>query len=297
MGLFERFFGRKRREERRYDGPRAPYQSAYAQPDSGEPYQAPEPSRQDGRALPHAVEGAPPAPRTLTDEQAIARYRYMLRTAPPEVIEQAHEEAFARLTPQQRAMMLRELAQTMTPGERTRLAASQDDPRALARLATRAEIRRPGVLERLFGGMGPGYGPGYGYAPGYGPGYAGMYGGMGMGSVLGGSLLASIAGGFIGSMIADEFFEHMDHRDFDDSDAAGVDSSMMNDPMGAGQPMEWQSPGDPYGGDANAPADPGDPDLYADPGAFDPGADYAPDPSMDAGSDFGGDFGGDGGVF
>ena len=36
------------------------------------------------------------------DEQAIARYRYMLKTAPPETIEQAHAEAFAQLTPEQR---------------------------------------------------------------------------------------------------------------------------------------------------------------------------------------------------
>ena len=28
------------------------------------------------------------------DEQALARYRYMLKTAPPETIEQAHVEAF-----------------------------------------------------------------------------------------------------------------------------------------------------------------------------------------------------------
>ena len=31
------------------------------------------------------------------DEQALQRYRYMLKTAPPETIEQAHEEAFAKL--------------------------------------------------------------------------------------------------------------------------------------------------------------------------------------------------------
>ena len=37
-----------------------------------------------------------------TDEQALARYRYMLATAPPEEIERAHEEAFASLTPEQR---------------------------------------------------------------------------------------------------------------------------------------------------------------------------------------------------
>ena len=41
-----------------------------------------------------------------TDEQAIARYRYRLKTAPPETIEQAHAEAFAQLTPEQRQQLL-----------------------------------------------------------------------------------------------------------------------------------------------------------------------------------------------
>src|ERR671928_167090 len=42
-----------------------------------------------------------------------------------------------------------------------------DDPRSLARAATRAEVRQPGTLERAFGG---GFGGG-GYGPGYGGGY------------------------------------------------------------------------------------------------------------------------------
>lgn len=41
-----------------------------------------------------------PAPAQTTDEQSLERYRYMLATAPPEDIERAHEEAFARLTPE-----------------------------------------------------------------------------------------------------------------------------------------------------------------------------------------------------
>ena len=44
------------------------------------------------------------------DERTLQRYRYMLRTAPPETLEQAHQEAFAKLTPAQRAQVLRELA-------------------------------------------------------------------------------------------------------------------------------------------------------------------------------------------
>lgn len=132
----------------------------------------------------------------LTDEQAVERYRYMLRTAPPDTIEQAHEEAFARLTPDQRRLALQQLASEATPQERRD---ATDDPRSLARLATRAEIRQPGILERLFGSTG-------------GQGYRGFGGGMGfgapgMGSMLAGSLLASVAGTFIGSAIAHSFFD------------------------------------------------------------------------------------------
>ncbi|MDF9457858.1 hypothetical protein P5837_30560 [Bacillus cereus] len=51
----------------------------------------------------------------LTDQQAVERYRYMLRTAPPDTIEQAHEEAFARLTPEQRRLALEQLSSAATP--------------------------------------------------------------------------------------------------------------------------------------------------------------------------------------
>src|SRR5690349_19695971 len=89
----------------------------------------------------------------LTDEQAIARYRYLLQTAPPEAIEQAHAEAFAQLTPEQRRMVLQQLSAVVPEQERR---AATDDPQTLARMATRAELRQPGTLERTFGGMGGG---------------------------------------------------------------------------------------------------------------------------------------------
>jgi hypothetical protein len=94
------------------------------------------------------------------DEQALQRYRYMLRTAPPEMIEQAHEEAFARLIPSPRAQVLRELSAETLEGERTALAGVCDDPKTLARPATRAEMRRPGMMERTFGDRGMGAGMG-----------------------------------------------------------------------------------------------------------------------------------------
>ncbi len=44
--------------------------------------------------------------QATTDAQALERYRYMLATAPPEDIERAHAEAFAKLTPDQRRQAL-----------------------------------------------------------------------------------------------------------------------------------------------------------------------------------------------
>ena len=52
------------------------------------------------------------------DEQALQRYRYLVRTAPPEAIEAAHREAFERLTPEQRQQILRELSAAAPPNER-----------------------------------------------------------------------------------------------------------------------------------------------------------------------------------
>ncbi|MGI9004350.1 MAG: hypothetical protein ACR2GH_22310 [Pseudonocardia sp.] len=105
----------------------------------------------------------------------------MLRTAPPETVEQAHEEAFAKLTPQQRRRVLADVGDTLPEAER----ATADDPCSLARMATRAEMRQPGTMERALGGAGRG-------APG-------------MGGMLAGSLLAGVAGAFVGSAVADAF--------------------------------------------------------------------------------------------
>src|SRR4051794_31653857 len=198
MGLLDRLFGRRSRASSQEYG-RQPYAGQPARTSRGE---------------------------QLPDDQAIARYRYLLRTAPPEQIEQAHTEAFSQLTVDQRQQVLAQLAAAVPAGERPRT----DDPETLARVATRAEMRQPGTLERALGGYGPGYGgggyggggygPGYGrggyggggYGGGYGPGYGGGYGpgyrgGPGMGSVIGGSLLGTIGGLVIGTAVADALFD------------------------------------------------------------------------------------------
>jgi hypothetical protein len=63
----------------------------------------------ESRRRQHASASSRAAPGELSDEQALERYRYLVRTAPPEAIEQAHQEAFTKLTPEQRRMALREL--------------------------------------------------------------------------------------------------------------------------------------------------------------------------------------------
>jgi hypothetical protein len=133
---------------------------------------------------PHQRQQPPQGRPRTDDETAIERYRYLLRTAPPDQVEQAHAEAFAKLSPEQRRQVLAELSAAVPPGEQ----AQSDDPRSLARMATRAEMRQPGTMERVLGGRG----------------------GMGMGGLIAGGLLASVAGAFVGTAIADAMFDSND---------------------------------------------------------------------------------------
>jgi hypothetical protein len=227
------------------------------------------------------------------DEEAIARYKYMLRTAPPEAIEQAHAEAFAKLTPEQRRLALQQLSAAVPEHERP----YDDDPRSLARAATRAEMREPGMLERTFGGRGMGMG---------GMGMGGMGGGMGMGGMLAGGLLAGVAGSFIGSAIANQFFSNPMHQngfmnDFGNGGDHGFagDNAAYNGPNAAddlGMQYDQDPMGDPGAPQDNLAAEYGQ-DPLGDPGgsfayADDPGAIDLGGSDLGGGGDFGGDFGG-----
>jgi hypothetical protein len=214
MGLLDRLFGRHRRDD--YG-----YQQQYGEPQQ---YSPPPPSGRGGQ---------------LSDEQAIERYRYLLRTAPPDQIEQAHAEAFEQLTPDQRQQVLAQLAAAVPAGERP----TSDDPRTLARVATRAEIRQPGTLERAFGGYG---GSGRGYGGGYGGGY-----GPSFGSMVGGSLLGTIGGLVIGTAVADALF---DTGAGDGGLFGGGDETANAEGSEAGQADDGggDQAADGYGGDPNA---------------------------------------------
>ena len=186
MGILDRLFGKK--DETREDRPLAASSSGGGQSAS------------------------------RADEQALKRYRYMVQTAPPEVIEQAHQEAFAKLTPAQRAQVLRELA-AATPEQERAAIGDRDDPKTLARLATRAEMRQPGLMERTFSRPS-------------------------MGGMMAGTIFSSLLAGFVGSMIAQQFF--------DSAGAAGFAESGMGEPIGGGQPAETMVDdigGGDFGGD------------------------------------------------
>lgn len=99
-----------------------------------------------------------------TTPEAVSRYQYLLRTANPSQIEQAHEQAFAAMTPTERAEVLRALSTTAEVP--TDASAS-----SLARSATRLEVQQPGALQRVLGNQ----------------------------ASLGTTLLASLAAGFVGS--------------------------------------------------------------------------------------------------
>ena len=124
-----------------------------------------------------AARRSQPAPSTQSaDQRAVDRYRYLLRTAPPETIEQVHEEAFAKLSPEQRRVLFDELTRNAPSGEQPRA----DDAHSLARAATRSELRRPGTMERSMAG------------PGFG-------------SMLGASVLGTVAGYVVGSALVGAF--------------------------------------------------------------------------------------------
>ena len=201
------------------------------------------------------------------DEVAVERYRYLLRTAPPETIEKVHEEAFTKLSPEQRKMLFAQLSADAPRGE----APKADDAHSLAVSATRSEMRQPGTMEKSLGNVS---------AAGAAPGGAGQAGAApGFGSMFGSSLLGSIAGYVIASTLMSAFMP-----------------SFAGDSGGAGDGSQAGSEGGDGAGDAGAGDGSGDfasADGGFDGGGFDGGG-MADGGFGDAGfGDFGGmgDFG------
>ncbi|WP_065570001.1 cation-transporting ATPase [Microbacterium oleivorans] len=122
---------------------------------------------------------------TDADRRAIARYDYLMQTADPAQIEQIHQEAFARLTPDQRAQVQARMVAELPTHEQPRSAAPAD----LARAAARGEASRPGLMTGLLSRASRGGGASRvagGAALGAGVGI--------LGAVAGGAIVTSVAG-------------------------------------------------------------------------------------------------------
>ncbi len=98
-----------------------------------------------------------PTDHTQFDPNQVQQhYGHMLRNAPPDVMDDAQEQAFQRLTPQQREELARQLfryqqqngmgSQQIDPRQLAQ------DPRALGQALRQTEQQQPGMLDQLFGG-------------------------------------------------------------------------------------------------------------------------------------------------
>jgi hypothetical protein len=119
----------------------------HGQRDAGHP----DPQRYgQGQAGPQQYGQRQAAQVTEADRIALGKYDYLLRTAEPEQLEQVHRDAFERLTPAQRELVLARLTEELPAHERPRSDSAAD----LARSATRGQTSRPGLMQRVLGGHG-----------------------------------------------------------------------------------------------------------------------------------------------
>ncbi|TFD79662.1 hypothetical protein [Cryobacterium fucosi] len=180
-----------------------------------------------GRDEPERPAGRQTTPKRTDDEIAVERYEYLLRTAPPETIEQVHTEAFGKLTEEQRDLLFRRLSENADASERP----ANAEPATLAQAATRQEIRQPGTLARSFGGQGQG--------------------GLGFGGMVGSTILGTVAGYVIGSALMSTFLPGDSGGTDAGGDTSGADTASSGGDFGgsSGGDFGGGSGGDFGGGD------------------------------------------------
>ena len=96
MGFLDRLFGNTNANRNVPPVPQNPYGPAYGQPPASGPASLQPPAPYSPPAAPGYPQQSAPAaaqPPRSADEVAIERYRYLLRTAPPETVEQPAEDA------------------------------------------------------------------------------------------------------------------------------------------------------------------------------------------------------------
>jgi hypothetical protein len=192
MGFFDRLFGGTTEREPE------PVPTPAAEPVAAAPAAAESRRAPQHAAAPGGLPGRDAQGRT-DDDIAVERYQYLLRTAPPETIEKVHQEAFAKLSPEQREMLFARLSKNAPTGDAPR----DSDPASLAVSATRSELRQPGTMERSMGGNG-----------------------LSFGGMVGSSLLGTVAGYVIGSALVGSLFPSDGASDASgDSGDSGADTS------------------------------------------------------------------------
>ena len=100
----------------------------------------------------------------ISDREAFDRYQQVAPQLPPDVYERSAQEAFARMSPQERAQFVQYLRQRAQQQHFNFPDLNQDgiddrvqqDPRELARMMTRMRQQQPNMLEQLLGGGGGG---------------------------------------------------------------------------------------------------------------------------------------------
>jgi hypothetical protein len=97
----------------------------------------------------------------ISQEEAVSRYQQVATQVPPDVYEQSAEEAFSRLSPQQRVQLGQYLRRQGRERNLPVADFDQDgiedrfqDPRQLARMTSQIDQRQPGLLGQLLGGGG-----------------------------------------------------------------------------------------------------------------------------------------------
>ncbi|MDQ3044239.1 MAG: hypothetical protein M3R06_03675 [Chloroflexota bacterium] len=114
-----------------------------------------EKTRTSARDFVTRYENGPPS-EGFSGEEALDRHQRVAERVPADVYQQSAEEAFQRMSPPERkrmAELLSEHTDKDLDGD-----GQIDDPRQLARMATKVQQNNPGGLAGLFGGGGSGGG-------------------------------------------------------------------------------------------------------------------------------------------
>lgn len=92
----------------------------------------------------------------LDERDVVDRYQRTTQYAPPQVVEEAHEEVFRRMPPEQRQQLLQQYQQVANdprqPFNYGFSGGEQDyDPRNMARMASQAQQQQPDILQQFLG--------------------------------------------------------------------------------------------------------------------------------------------------